>query len=322
MPLKLWKNAHGIWQVRGTVAGQRIRKSSGSGDETTARKFASRLERDAWERHLAPVSEVLTFEAAALLYLEADREARFLAPLIRHFRGWDLADIRQGHIHDAARKLYPLAAPATWNRQVVTPVQAVINFAAERGHAAPVKVKRFKEDRAPRAAVDRAWLDAFMAKADEMDLEDLATVALFMFTTGARISEALNVSEVRGRVAVMKTKTGWREAILSRELMLRMAGRMRLRWSSRWSVYGPWRQVCEAAGLDYVPPHQAGRHSFATEMIVRRGIDPKTAADLGGWASPRLLVDRYVHPASLEDVVDEVFGNPAPKPRIDKQGRK
>lgn len=171
MPLKLWKNAHGIWQVRGTVAGQRIRKSSGSGDEATARKFAARLERDAWERHLAPVSEVLTFEASALLYLEADREARFLAPLIHHFRGWDLADIRQGHIHDAARKLYPLAAPATWNRQVVTPVQAVINFAAERGHAAPVKVKRFKEDRAPRAAVDRAWLDAFMAKADEMGLE-------------------------------------------------------------------------------------------------------------------------------------------------------
>lgn len=322
MPLKLWKNAHNVWQVRGTVAGQRIRKSTGTGDEATARKYAARLERDAWARHLAPVSETLTFEAAALLYLESDREARFLAPLIRHFAGWDVAEIRQGHIHDAAVKLYPLAAPATRNRQVLTPVQAVINFAHERGHCAPIKVRRFREDRAPRAAVDRAWLDAFMAQADARGLADLATLALFMFTTGARISEALTVAEVRGRVAVIQTKTGWREAILSRELMLRMAGRTRFRWSSRWSVYGPWREVCAAAGLAYVPPHQAGRHSFATEMIVRRGIDAKTAADLGGWASPRLLVDRYVHPASLEDVVDEVFGSPTPTAETGKVRRK
>lgn len=323
MPLKLWKNAHGVWQVRGTVAGQRIRKSTGTRDEATARKYAARLEREAWQRHLDPVPEGLTFEAAALLYLEADREARFLAPLIRHFRGWDVAEIRQGHIHDAATKLYPLASAATRNRQVITPAQAVINFAHERGHCPPIKVRRFKEDPVPRQAVDRGgWLDLFVAKADELDLEDAGTIALLMFSTGARITEALSIEELRGRVAIMPTKTGYREAILPREVLLRMGGRTRFRWATRWSVYKPWRAICEAAGIPYIPPHQAGRHSFATEMMVRRRIDAATTATLGGWSSTRLLVERYAHPEDLPNVVDEVFGEGAEMAGIGKVRRK
>ncbi|MDZ5697814.1 hypothetical protein [Chelativorans sp. M5D2P16] len=48
-------------------------------------------------------------------------------------------------MREAARILYPGASPATWNRQVVTPVRAIINFAAEEGLCDHFRMKRFPE---------------------------------------------------------------------------------------------------------------------------------------------------------------------------------
>ena len=69
-----------------------------------------------------------------------------------------------------------------------------------------------------------------------------------------------------------------------------------------------WTNTCRRAGIPYATHHEAGRHSFATEMIVRRGIDAKTTADLGGWEDPSLLLRRYVHSENLESVAEKVFG--------------
>jgi len=71
--------------------------------------------------------------------------------------------------------------------------------------------------------------------------------------------------------------------------------------------YRQWHDICDQGGIARVPPHQAGRHSFATEMIIRQGKDAQTAAKLGGWASTWML-DHYAHPEALEGTVDEVFG--------------
>jgi hypothetical protein len=44
-------------------------------------------------------------------------------------------------------------------------------------------------------------------------------------------------------------------------------------------------------------------------MIVRNGVDVKTAADLGGWKDPSILLKRYAHSENLADVAERVFGN-------------
>ncbi len=126
---------------------------------------------------------------------------------------------------------------------------------------------------------------------------------------------------VDARVAVIRrTKVGKRrECILSpeMEIVLRSLPRYNdraFRYTSRRWVYPQWQAACERAGIDYIRPHQAGRHSFATEMMVRHGVDPKTTAMLGGWDSIRQL-DRYAHPEGLESVVDRVFATPKPKER-------
>ncbi|MGI9462477.1 MAG: tyrosine-type recombinase/integrase, partial [Aestuariivirgaceae bacterium] len=78
-------------------------------------------------------------------------------------------------------------------------------------------------------------------------------------------------------------------------------------YETRHSIYKPWRVACKAAEIQYTPPHQAGRHSFATEMIIRNKVDIATVARLGNWKSHRVLSENYAHPENEGDMVDEVF---------------
>ncbi len=66
-------------------------------------------------------------------------------------------------------------------------------------------------------------------------------------------------------------------------------------YSSRHSIYGAAKNACERAGIEYVPPHQAGRHSFATRLD-REGVSPAQIAKWGGWRSVKLVMETYTHP--------------------------
>jgi hypothetical protein len=84
---------------------------------------------------------------------------------------------------------------------------------------------------------------------------------------------------------------------------------------ARASVYKDIKRICAAAGIPYLGTHQPGRHSFATEMIVRNGIDVATTAAIGRWRSKQLLMNTYVHGRRGRDVVDRVFGTSGPHER-------
>lgn len=314
MPLEATKDPKtGIYYAKGTVNGKRIRQSLKTRDKAIARELTRRLEAEQWQA--GDVKEVVTFEAAALAYMQADGETRFMAPLIVYFQGRAIDEIQPGEIQDAARSLYPGRKPATWNRNAITPAQAVINFAADRGWCPPLRVTRFKTEKVERKAATEEWLRAFLEHAPD----NIAALALFMFTTGARITEALNVTraDISGRQVSMTTKTGPRVALLTREMRLVIEslpdeGPL-FGYTSRSSIYNHWYGICDKAGIERLPPHQAGRHAFATEMIVRKGVDAKTTATLGGWKSPRLLMENYTHPEKLMEVIDDAFGAPKPK---------
>ena len=323
MPLEIKTNTQGIWQVFGTVNGKRIRRSAKTRDRAIAAKLAKKWEKDAWAD--TENFGTVTFEQAALAYMRADGDKRFLGPLIVYFKGLDISTIRQGHIEDAARELYSTRAPSTWNRNVMTPTRAVINFAARREWCAPIKLDMFKEDRPHRRAGDRAWLDAFMKEASP----ELAALALFMFTTGARISESLAMTwdDIDGRYADLVTKTGARRAVLTREMLQALTGldkqRERVfRYKSKRWVYKKWYEACDRADIPHLTPHESGRHAFGTETVVRQGMDPATAAALGGWSSPRVLLDRYSHPENLVDVAENAFGKPVEKSTLSQASGK
>jgi hypothetical protein len=134
MPLKLFpprppKNAS--WTIRGTHIGVRINRSSGARQRSFAEKVRKKLERDIESGALTGKIET-GFGAAAAAYMKAGGDNRFMRPLILHFADTPLDQIDQVTIDGAAAEIYPDATPATRNRQVYTPIVAVLNRAGIR----------------------------------------------------------------------------------------------------------------------------------------------------------------------------------------------
>lgn len=286
-----------------------------------------------------------TFTQAVKAYLDAGKDNRFIQPLLDYFKATRISDLTGSKVREAAKTLYPGAAYTTWNRQVVTPVKAVINHSADAGDCHPVKIKGFtKRDRdirrpttPPKRSVDRSYIDAFR---DHCTDRRLAAMVLFMFQTGARVGDAIHLEpedvDLVGRTATIRDmKNGddgeadltfemvrefqqlveWKEirakaddygkgARLDRYPNTRVFG-----FRYRWAVYKELRAVCERAGIPYLGTHQAGRHSFATEMIVKHGVDVATTAQKGRWKSKALLMANYAHAEVGPRVIDRVFGD-------------
>lgn len=113
------------WSVRGTYLGIHVDRSTKAVEERIARKVRDRI-KDEIERGVFADRPQPTFLSAALIYMKAGGERRFVGPLLEHFRETPLADIDQAAIDNAAAVLYPEASPATLNRQVYTPVSAIL----------------------------------------------------------------------------------------------------------------------------------------------------------------------------------------------------
>jgi integrase len=311
----------GIAQLVGTLATGRVRESLRTRDPEIAKIRAAERQARLVRAEVYGVDHEATFADVALDYMKGGGEARYLAPIIKALGKTRLKDIKPGHIRDLAQQLKPKAKASTRNRHVVVPARSVINFGAERGLCAAMRVKGFKEAAVEKQAVDRAWLDKFRANAVH---HRLATLALFNFTTGARIGEAValtpddfNLDAKKARIDT--TKNGdYRYFYLTDELVreLRLIEPRKVKdgsvrmfgYSSPNACIWAWKETCKRAAIPYVTRHEAGRHSAGTETIIRNGVDPVTAAALLGWKDPKVLLKRYVHPEKLNDVAEKVFG--------------
>lgn len=305
MSLKIKCHANGTWYAAGTVGGKRIRKSLGTRDQAKAEEARAQLEARLWSASIYGVQQVALFEDAALSYLQDGHDTRFVAPLIKHFRGTPLRQITPKDVRDAARKLYPGCGPATLNRQGIAPARAIINHAAQEGLCDPIRVRQFPVDPPKRQAVGMDWMQAFMTCARERGQTRLALLAWFMFETGARVGEAVrlrdgDIDQINRRARLGRTKNGDHQtAAISAELrdaLAKLAARNGkvFGYRSRHSVYGPWKTTCKMAEIHYVPPHQAGRHSLATHLNAE-GWSPNDIARAGRWKSVRLVQDTYIH---------------------------
>lgn len=302
MPLKLTKiSGSSYYYVSGTVAGKRIRQSLKTSDREKAEQLKAHIESRLWNASIYGPESVAVFEDAALSYLEDGGEGRFVPPLLKHFRGRPLREITGKEIRSAAKALYPAGSAATRNRQAIAPARAIINHAADQGLCSPVRVKQFANEKPTRKAASLDWLVSFRESA----APHLAALAWFMFETGARISEAINlrpgdIDEINRRANLGKTKNGEHyHASFSAELRAELSnltprnGRI-FGYKSRHSIYGPWATACKRANIPYIPPHQAGRHSLAT-TLEKEGWSANAIAQAGRWKSVRLVQDTYIH---------------------------
>jgi len=191
MPLRLVSPRQGRspnHRIRGTHFGTYVDRTSGTSDRTKARKILKKIERDI-ETGIFVDHTVLTFAQAALSYLQAGVDDRFMRPLVEHFRTRAVFHIDQVAIDDAAAHLYPSATPATRNRQVYTPVSAILKHVGVD--------KLIKRPKGSPGNKRTRWLTSEQAfavfeAAHEVDPE-FAVLLLILCYSGLRISEGLSL---------------------------------------------------------------------------------------------------------------------------------
>lgn len=315
MPLKIHKRGK-IWHYRGTVAGRRLRGSTGTEEKAIAQRVAAEFEAAAWSGRLDGPGAKLTMVQAFIAYREAEKPTRFLDRIEDHWRDTLVKDITTEAIRQSARYLYPKAGPATRNRQVITPTQAAINHCAALKWCDAIKVPRFPVTTKPKAYATDEWVTAFQAEASP----HLGALCRFMFESAARIGEAVNMTwddidfEKRtARVRASKVHEE-RDARLTPKIIEALANIPSNRCPSdqvfqyqrRDSVRQPWDAAISRAGIKKMSPHCC-RHGFAVAMM-RAGVDVKTVARWGGWKDVRVLLDTYAHAIENPSIVDGVFG--------------
>jgi integrase len=213
MPLTL-KRRGAVWYVRGTVRGQTVYESAGTGARELAEAYRAKREHELWQRAVFGERAAVPFAQAAVGYLEhrapGPRDAKRVERLVAHFRGVMLQKIDQVAADRAVAAICrPNAAPGTKLRAVLIPLTAILTYAAKRGWC---DRPGFERPRQPKGRT--AWL----TPADAMQLhaaagEALRPLVMFMLCTGARVAEALeldwtDVDLQRGSCVLRETKNG------------------------------------------------------------------------------------------------------------------
>jgi len=333
MPLRLKKRGD-IWWYSGTVAGRRLRGSTKTTQKGEAERIANEIESNYLKGRRDP-GAVLTFAQAAIEY-RAHRNAvpRYLEMVEDYWKDTPVREITKGALKRAALALQPNATGATRNRSVIVPTSAVINYCAELDMCPPFKATRFPEVRTEKEPATWEWVQAFMAHASP----HLGALACFMFLTGARVGEAINVlwgdvdlSAAKVRIVMGKLGGEERTAHMPPELVAALANIKSNRdpeaqvfaYSMSSAVTIPWNAVIKRAqkvnaNFKKVTPHGC-RHGFATSLM-HKGIDPVTVAKRGGWKSPAQLFATYGH-AMDDEMVTNVLTD-MPRAQISRNKRK
>lgn len=310
MPLKLVKRHGGVnWYIRGTIRGVSVDETTGTDDRKRAEEIRIRRESEILDRRIHGVRKTATFLEASVMYLENGGSSRFVDRVARYFGTTPLSAIDQDAIDKAARKLYPEGSPATRNRQVYTPVSAVLTYAASKKLCDRPVIGRPKQ---PKGRV--RWITSEEADAliDEC-APHLKPLVTFLFYTGARLSEALyldwiNVELARAHVSFLDTKTGDDRGVPLHPRVVAALANLKHRKGNVFrrpdgapyevkddgggQIKTGFKGACRRAGITNFTPHDC-RHTWAT-WHYSANRDLIALMRLGGWKSERMVL-RYAH---------------------------
>jgi integrase len=241
--------------------------------------------------------------------MEAGGERRYMQRLLDRFGGLPLEQINQAVIDQTAKALYPTAAASTLNRQVYTPISAVLKHGATRGLCEYRQIERPTQ---PKGRV--RWITP--AEADRLITAcaaHLRPLVVFLLYTGARVSEALyldwrQVDLQRSHVDFTSTKNGEARGVplhprvvaalanlphREGEVFRRPDGYAYARKDDGGGqIKTAFRGACLRAKIADFSPHDC-RHTWATWHYAANR-DLPALMNLGGWKSEKMVL-RYTH---------------------------
>lgn len=361
MPLKpklrgnTW-HAHGRVEYDGRPITGFLRISTGSSTEAGAWAWIRDFEDRQKRRHLlGDEAEQVTFAMAVLEHKAKPVDAGYLAFVLANrpeVGQIPIAKITGKFLKNLGLELYPHCSTDTVWRSVVSPMRSVINNMHELGKGPPLRVRAFtekeridrdkergKQSRIPKKASDKSWIEAFCEHADRHN----AAMVRFMFETAARIDQAVSLRpadlDIPGCKVLIKAQKGhaqqWvdvsqammdelaelppkrpRKSLEGKTQELRVFG-----YATRTGYRKRWQAICKAAGIEYLRAHEAGRHGFGTELMVRQGLDPVTVAKHGRWKSAQLVFNTYGHAERSASDIRELMRTPITQPKSDGSGK-
>lgn len=201
MALYLYQNKKsGIFYLRGAHHGITVDESTRTRVRADAEGVREKREREIYAEVVLGKKPDRSFAEAALGYMNGEGEAKYLTKILAAqvkvdgrrvvFGEMLLKDIDQSVIDDLAALLYPNAKSSTRNRQVYTPVSAVLTWAGDQ------KSWQFAHGRVRRPRQPKGRLDWRTPKEIEWWLTrvgDLKPLITAYVGTGARASEMLNL---------------------------------------------------------------------------------------------------------------------------------
>ena len=298
------------YYLRGTHQGVTVNQTTGTPNRAEAGKIRKALISEINAGVFTPRS-ALTFAEAGISYINAGNEDRFLTALNRHFGNMPVSMIDQAAIDNAAVTIYPKASPATRNRQVYTPMSAILKHAK-----VDFKLRRPK---GAQGEEKTDWLRkwqafAILKAAKEKDAEFGVFIATLLYT-GLRLSEALHlkISDLHIDEAyayVPKTKNEEPRAlhlppVLVAELRahprgLDRAGETVFRFRKNGRLYNLKNEVQTATKIKF--DFHMFRHTWASWMRRYAKLDTKGLMATGAWKDEKSAA-RYQHVVVSEEML-------------------
>lgn len=331
MSLRL-KERGGVLYADGSVEGRRVRLSTGVRADDRAGRLAAERMRTLMEARV--VEDAVKGVAVAAPISFAEAADRYLARVegvsptqrlyVGRLRTWwgsvSLARMTPGWVDEELRRRLPAAKPGTVKRQVNV-VSAVLNYAAERGLCARVKLLRPEVHDAKERFLTVEERELLL---DELPLE-AGRLALFLVFTGARLGEAMGLewAQVHADGVVFTTLKGKSKKPRRRKVPLHPRVQELLEvlrretggtgkvfrsstghgWTAHHQVDRVFKRATGRLGWDDVTPHTL-RHTFASHLVMR-GQSLRVVADLLGHSSITMVM-RYAHlaPSHLASAVE------------------
>lgn len=298
----------GIFYIFGTLGGERIRESTKTASEPHAQAKLAKRQCEILDRLTFGEERTSTFDEAVDLHLTKKEgtiqpyDAKYIKALSDKFGTWRIADITELEVSKWAKLTYPRCGPKGLNRQVYTPLIAILHRAAA---AKMCLVPTFTRPEEPDRVMVNPAKDSEIAGLLPCCTDRLQACTLLMSFTAARASEACRLHEddidwEERKATLRLTKNGTPRVVPLAGLVFEALWKLRGRkgqifgFKTRHSLNQALERACKRAKLRVMTSHEVGRHAFAARLLGQ-GYTLKQVQEAGGWKSYKMVADTYGH---------------------------